>query len=670
MMYMWIFAVAICTAFIIGYQCNMIRGNLKKLIPIGGMIALIDICCIMMFMVRNTIKISVVVLLAVFLLDLCLIIWSRVCAYQDYIWQHAWKLFARVWFILTPIITFFLMEWISNADQFNIIAIKYRLIDIAILILLFMVLDCFSFSRKMAVVIFYVTGIIFSVANYYVTLIRGENSILPSELFAIRTVANVSSGYTLEFTKEIMLPLFVAVVCSIIGIWSAGYDANRVNWKKRMLVGASAILVVIGAYKKIDVFNGYYNVKLYYWQLKESYGTYGIPLTFWALCQNNRVKEPDDYSVERVREIYDICSSEGEKLKSDEKRPTVIAIMNETWSDLSVIRKFESAPDYMAFWHDFDEPILKGNLLVSVHGGGTCNSEFEFLTGASMGNLPQGVYPYQQYSLKSVSSLPREFKKLGYDTIAIHPGNAVSWNRNKAFIDLGFDRFLSEDDFENPERLRYFISDRSCYDKIIDEFEKKKTEEFIFAVTIQNHGSYDEVTFSDDNMVQIEDDLAEYTNAREYLTLLKIADEALADLFAYFEQVEEPVIICVFGDHQPFLGEEFYEKLYGHSTNELSLEEREKKYLTPYLIWANYDTSMEQSRKNTSANFLGAQLLKTAGALENPFYKYLYSMQQEIVEMNADFYRTKDGVLRVLEDGNNDWLKNYQKTQYYELFDK
>lgn len=199
---------------------------------------------------------------------------------------------------------------------------------------------------------------------------------------------------------------------------------------------------------------------------------------------------------------------------------------------------------------------------------------------------------------------------------------------------------------------------------------KKKTEEFIFAVTIQNHGSYDEVTFSDDNMVQIEDDLAEYTNAREYLTLLKIADEALADLFAYFEQVEEPVIICVFGDHQPFLGEEFYEKLYGHSTNELSLEEREKKYLTPYLIWANYDTSMEQSRKNTSANFLGAQLLKTAGALENPFYKYLYSMQQEIVEMNADFYRTKDGVLRVLEDGNNDWLKNYQKTQYYELFDK
>lgn len=62
MMYMWIFAVAICTAFIIGYQCNMIRGNLKKLIPIGGMIALIDICCIMMFMVRNTIKISVVVL--------------------------------------------------------------------------------------------------------------------------------------------------------------------------------------------------------------------------------------------------------------------------------------------------------------------------------------------------------------------------------------------------------------------------------------------------------------------------------------------------------------------------------------------------------------------------------------------------------------------------------
>lgn len=31
--------------------------------------------------------------------------------------------------------------------------------------------------------------------------------------------------------------------------------------------------------------------------------------------------------------------------------------------------------------------------------------------------------------------------------------------------------------------------------------------------------------------------------------------------------------------------------------------------------------------------------------LENPFYEYIYSMQQEITEMNRDYYRTKDGVL-------------------------
>ena len=67
----------------------------------------------------------------------------------------------------------------------------------------------------------------------------------------------------------------------------------------------------------------------------------------------------------------------------------------------------------MPFWHSFDTPVMKGDLLVSVHGSRTCNTEFEFLTGASMRNLPRWSYPYQQYSLKTLPSLAREFKNNG-----------------------------------------------------------------------------------------------------------------------------------------------------------------------------------------------------------------------------------------------------------------
>lgn len=119
------------------------------------------------------------------------------------------------------------------------------------------------------------------------------------------------------------------------------------------------------------------------------------------------MKKPENYKKESVIEVYNTYDDNNNREQNitDDKRPTVIAIMNESWSDLNIIHDFESNPDYMPFWHSFDTPVMKGDLLVSVHGSRTCNTEFEFLTGASMRNLPRWSYPYQQYSLKTLPSL-------------------------------------------------------------------------------------------------------------------------------------------------------------------------------------------------------------------------------------------------------------------------
>ena len=170
-------------------------------------------------------------------------------------------------------------------------------------------------------------------------------------------------------------------------------------------------------------------------------------------------------------------------------------------------------------------------------------------------------------------------------------------------------------------------------------------------------------------MVQLGSELNTYTDARELFNINSKGRSSIGKFVTYFEKIDEPVIICIFGDHQPYLDEEFYEKLYGHSLKELSSEEEEKRYMTPYLIWSNYDTGIQKERKNTSANFLGTLLLNASGILENPFYEYIYSMQQEITEMNRDYYRTKDGVLHK-SDEDDEWLKEYQDMQYYEMFDK
>lgn len=589
----------------------------------------------------------------------------------QYISKRTRQIWANVWMLLTPVILFLMMEHINNPYGNLNIGLKYWIINVAILEIIFIFFYYICFPYRITVIIFYGIGVVFSIANYCVGIFRNGNAIMPSDIPALKTAMNVSSNYKIELPINSFKWISMAIICCVVTVCVCRMIENRMKIKTRICLGGLILVLTLSGYMGIDFKNGYYKINLDYWEISNSYYKYGIPVTFLTLCQNTKVKKPENYKKESVIEVYNTYDDNNNREQNitDDKRPTVIAIMNESWSDLNIIHDFESNPDYMPFWHSFDTPVMKGDLLVSVHGSRTCNTEFEFLTGASMRNLPRWSYPYQQYSLKTLPSLAREFKNNGYDTVAIHPGKPENWNRKNALLNLGFDRFIDKNDFIDPEYIGYFISDKSCYDKIIEEFKNKEKEKFIFAVTIQNHGGYNSSRFNNDEMVQLGSELNTYTDAREYLTLIQKADQALESLFTYFEKIDEPVIICIFGDHQPYLDEEFYEKLYGHSLKELSSEEEEKRYMTPYLIWSNYDTGIQKERKNTSANFLGTLLLNASGILENPFYEYIYSMQQEITEMNRDYYRTKDGVLHK-SDEDDEWLKEYQDMQYYEMFDK
>lgn len=589
----------------------------------------------------------------------------------QYISKRTRQIWANVWMLLTLVILFLMMEHINNPYGNLNIGLKYWIINVAILVIIFIFFYYICFPYRITVIIFYGIGVVFSIANYCVGIFRNGNAIMPSDIPALKTAMNVSSNYKIELPINSFKWISLAIICCVVTVCVCRMIENRMKIKTRICLGGLILVLTLSGYMGIDFKNGYYKINLDYWEISNSYYKYGIPVTFLTLCQNTKVKKPENYKKESVIEVYNTYDDNNNREQNitDDKRPTVIAIMNESWSDLNIIHDFESNPDYMPFWHSFDTPVMKGDLLVSVHGSRTCNTEFEFLTGASMRNLPRWSYPYQQYSLKTLPSLAREFKNNGYDTVAIHPGKPENWNRKNALLNLGFDRFIDKNDFIDPEYIGYFISDKSCYDKIIEEFKNKEKEKFIFAVTIQNHGGYNSSRFNNDEMVQLGSELNTYTDAREYLTLIQKADQALESLFTYFEKIDEPVIICIFGDHQPYLDEEFYEKLYGHSLKELSSEEEEKRYMTPYLIWSNYDTGIQKERKNTSANFLGTLLLNASGILENPFYEYIYSMQQEITEMNRDYYRTKDGVLHK-SDEDDEWLKEYQDMQYYEMFDK
>ena len=495
--YIWIVAFALEIVAVLLLLWRKKQLTAKQLLNSGLIAAALNIICagiLGLGVENNTFSVGILILYFIGNYLLAIILKKQVLK-----WLLPGKqIIAKYLTFCTPIICFCLIELIfSGTEAFSIMELQYKLINIAILYAVFIIVYYILFPYKVTLILYTLLGVIYSTVNFYVAGFRNGNAILPSEILAIKTALNVSGNYSVELSNQIPALLLGTLIFLGIIIYLPNPKYRKRNTLKN-IAGALGLIAIVGmGYGSID-FCEEFGLNLNYWDISQSYSEYGTPLTFLTLCQNMSVDKPEGYSVEKAEEILEPYDARvmNQEMEINE-RPTVIAIMNESFSDLNIIREFETSPDYLSFWKSFEEPAMKGNLLVPVYGGGTCNTEFEFLTGLSMGNLPRGIYPYQMYDLNSVESLPRLFRELGYDTLAIHPGKAASWNRAQAFAALGFDDFMSEEDFdaEESDYLRGFISDAACYKKLIEAYENRKNEMFIFCVTIQNHGGYENITF-------------------------------------------------------------------------------------------------------------------------------------------------------------------------------
>ena len=97
----------------------------------------------------------------------------------------------------------------------------------------------------------------------------------------------------------------------------------------------------------------------------------------------------------------------------------------------------------------------------------------------------------------------------------------------------------------------------------------------------------------------------DYPEAELYLSLVTLSDEALKELIDHYQQVDEPTMIIVYGDHQPALGDDTDEWLFGSNAGPLSMFE------TPFLIWTNYPIE-SRNVGDMSANYLPMLILETA----------------------------------------------------------
>jgi phosphoglycerol transferase MdoB-like AlkP superfamily enzyme len=356
--------------------------------------------------------------------------------------------------------------------------------------------------------------------------------------------------------------------------------------------------------------------------------------------------------------------------------PNLIVIMNESWADYANIGQgIEMSEDCMPFIRSLTENTIKGTAYSSVFGGNTANSEYEFLTGNTMGFLPPSSVGFNLFVRGEMPSLASEYKSIGYNTLAIHPYRGTNYRRNIVYPQIGFDTYYTRTDFYSPQYIRKYISDQTLFDRIIEEYEKNlETGEPIFSynVTVQNHGDYLKSSSKNlDDSIQILTKGIDTTRTGMHTNLVKATDEAFENLVEYFSGREEPVVIVMFGDHQANLGDSTYEYLIGNE-EDLTAEELMEKYKVPFIAWANYDIQ-EETIEKTSLNYLYSILASRLDLPMTGYQKYLLDLSEEIPVLAAGGYWGANGEFYELDDEDSpyfDKVNEYNILEYNYIFGK
>lgn len=525
-------------------------------------------------------------------------------------------------------------------------------------------------SISMAICVSAIAAI--GVGNYFVVMFR-SNPIVPWDIYSFETAMSVADNYVFSVDWALAEHIAMFILMLIVGV------RTNIRLSKKILRPILTVAMCIPAYFYISYLwqdnlerNTGLNDTLF--NAKYMHSKDGFFVSFILDIHFLQIEEPKNYSDEYALSLLN--EQEVEKVEAPEELPDIIAIMDETFSDPAVLGEFETNKDYMPFVHS----ILRGEVAntisgytdVSVLGGNTANSEFEFLTGNSMAFFPNGSVPYLQYIRDGISTIVPQLEEYGYTTYGTHPYRAKGWNREFIYDLMGFDYRYFQGSFPFEDKLRNYVSDEADFKSILEWRNNTEGPFFMFNVTMQNHSNYggDFDNFDPQIVAKFKNTSSnKYLN--KYLSLMYETDQDVASLLSELSQSDRKTIVVFWGDHQPndYVVRPIY-KEYGLDFDNQTYEQQQQRQKTPFFIWANYDIQ-EQTNVEISLNYLNILLFETAGLQLDEYQTFRKNLwQSQIPMMNAVGYRNDDGDLVEYDDAPEEiqnLLNEYQNIQYYRM---
>lgn len=525
-------------------------------------------------------------------------------------------------------------------------------------------------SISMAICVSAIAAI--GVGNYFVVMFR-SNPIVPWDIYSFETAMSVADNYVFSVDWALAEHIAMFILMLIVGV------RTNIRLSKKILRPILTVAMCIPAYFYISYLwqdnlerNTGLNDTLF--NAKYMHSKDGFFVSFILDIHFLQIEEPKNYSDEYALSLLN--EQEVEKVETPEELPDIIAIMDETFSDPAVLGEFETNKDYMPFVHS----ILRGEVAntisgytdVSVLGGNTANSEFEFLTGNSMAFFPNGSVPYLQYIRDGISTIVPQLEEYGYTTYGTHPYRAKGWNREFIYDLMGFDYRYFQGSFPFEDKLRNYVSDEADFKSILEWRNNTEGPFFMFNVTMQNHSNYggDFDNFDPQIVAKFKNTSSnKYLN--KYLSLMYETDQDVASLLSELSQSDRKTIVVFWGDHQPndYVVRPIY-KEYGLDFDNQTYEQQQQRQKTPFFIWANYDIQ-EQTNVEISLNYLNILLFETAGLQLDEYQTFRKNLWQgQIPMMNALGYRNDNGDLVEYDDAPEEiqnLLNEYQNIQYYRM---
>ena len=529
--------------------------------------------------------------------------------------------------------------------------------------------------------------IVGGIAQYFKLQTRSD-PLIADDLRYITEATNISSRYSLSVDAAMLLCAAAVVLASVAallllkarfrralprlvflalvlfacaGSWFGLYRSEAVYLETENLVPVNSPTLSSGIYIMNE------------WNERDQYCGRGFWYPFLHSVVDLGAERPSDYTAAKAEAL--LAQYTGEDIPADRK-VNVIAVMLEAYADFSVFPQIDFLEDPYETFHALQSEGLSGWLDCNIFAGGTIDTERCFMSGSP------DMYDYRH----PADSFVRWFSLQGYRTEFCHPGYKWFYNRENVSEYLGFDRSYFGESYFPVVGEDGILFDEDFFPMLLDLFHASAAEGtpyFNMSVTYQNHGPYAADYSYDPGHTYVRADVSE-TGERilnNYFWGITRTGKALRAFTDALRSDPEPVVLVLFGDHKPWLGDN--SSIYA----ELGIDLRywdaasELEYCrTPWLIWANdaarqvLGDSFGGEGGEFSPCYLMLRLFDACGWTGDAYMQALRAAYPEVdmISPKLQHYRSHGrltGYLDHLPETVQETIKNLRIMSYYRMND-